>query len=511
MMLNKRYVAAIVAFALVSVGAVGLDWPLPAAHATAAHTSATVVEKLTGPGAPNNTWGRWDIKSTDLGIMWDNGAGEVLSAFGDTYGNAWTGPGGGAPANGNWRSNVLTRSSDTNLADGMYYSSAPTYAGAYAKELLSSQKVDGVEHTVIPTAGISVGSRQYMGFMSIRDWGAAGTWNTNYAGVAYSDDNGENWTKSSTTWENPDGANRFQMQAYAKRDGYVYVFGTPNGRNGSAYVARVPETKLLTKSDYQYWNGNAWVTNDDAAATAIVPGPVGELSVQYNVASGKYVMMYLGGEDIVLRTAPDPEGPWSSAQIVVSSADYPGLYGGFLHPWNSGGKLYFTMSQWNPYNVYLMEVTIDATGVLAKQNVVGDPSFERGAMGSGTDGFWACSPNCGIDTAAAGGHSGDRNAYARYNSGWRNVWQRVPVTTDTSYRLTGFIRTSANSDNGFIGARTVGGATLSEAQFTSIGSWTRFTVNFNSGSNTAVEIFAGVWTDNGDIWIQLDDFSLVPH
>jgi hypothetical protein len=74
--------------------------------------------------------------------------------------------------------------------------------------------------------------------------------------------------------------------------------------------------------------------------------------------------------------------------------------------------------------------------------------------------------------------------------------------------LTGYIRTSANSDNGFFGVRATGGTVIGEAHFTAIGPWTRYTVTFNSGANTQVVAYAGVWTDHGDIWIQLDDFSL---
>ena len=118
----KRIAVASTAVGIAVVGALGA---VGSASATETTTPVTVVEKLTGPDAPNNTWGRWDIKATDLGIMWDDGDGRVLTAFGDTFGNAWTGPGGGAGPNGNWRSNVLVRSSDRNLADGMLFESAP--------------------------------------------------------------------------------------------------------------------------------------------------------------------------------------------------------------------------------------------------------------------------------------------------------------------------------------------------------------------------------------------------
>jgi hypothetical protein len=483
------------------------------ALATSAHTSATVIQKITGPDSPNNTYGRWNVKATDLGILWDNNAGQVLTLFGDTFGDAWIGPGGGTFGSGdlNWRSNVLLRSSDTTPDNGMDFASAVTAADGRAREILPGlHQPDGTgEVTKIPTAGIAVGARQYVSFMSVRHWGPPGQWDTNYAQIAYSDDNGTTWSTAGTpTWNNPGFTDRFQQQAFARNGGYVYIYGTPSGRNGSAYVARVPEAQMLTQPAYQYWNGSTWVTNNEAAATAIVTAPVSELSVRYDSYSAKWLMMYLQGEDIILRTATSPQGPWSGGQIVVSSADYPGLYGGFMHPWSANGTIYFTMSQWNPYNVYLMKVRINTSGTIVKPNLMGDPSFERGALnGTGTGGFWACSGNCGIDNGHWG-YSGDRNGFARYNRGWQDVHQTVPVTANTAYQLTGFLRTSGNSDNGFMGARTTGGAVISEAHYTSIGPWTRIVVNFTSGANTNVVVYAGVWTDHGDIWIQLDDFSL---
>jgi hypothetical protein len=497
-------VALVVATAALAAGTA------PAA-ATTAQTPAALVEKLTGLDSPNNTYGRWNVKATDLGIMWDNGAGQVLSAFGDTFGDAWVGPGGGALGAGdaNWRSNVLLRSTDTTLADGMDYSSAVTGSDGRAREILPGVHDEAAgEVTKIPTAGISIGSRQYLSFMSVKHWGQPGQWDTNYAKLAYSDDNGTTWTTTNTpTWENPSLTDRFQQQAFARSGGYLYVFGTPSGRGGSAYLARVAEASVLTQSAYQYWNGTSWVASESSAA-AVVSAPVSELSVRYDAYTGKWLMMYLQGEDIILRSASSPTGPWSSPQIVVSSADYPGLYGGFMHPWSANGTIYFTMSQWDPYNVYLMKVQLNTSAQIVKPNLVGDPSFERSALSSGTGGTWACSGNCGIDSAHWS-YSGDNNAYARYNAGWQDVHQTVPVAANTSYRLTGWVRTSSNSDNGFFGVRDTAGAVISEAHFTSVGSWTRFTVDVSSGSRTAVVVYGGVWTDHGDIWIQLDDVSLV--
>ncbi|SEE52453.1 DUF4185 domain-containing protein [Jiangella alba] len=475
------------------------------ATATTAPTPAVMVGKITGPGSQSNTHTAWGIYGTDLGVMWDNGDGEILAAFGDTFGNTWTPPGG----NGNdWRSNVLLRSSDTDLSNGMTFDSAATDSPGHAKELIPSLKVDGVEMTVIPTAGVSVGTRQYMAYMSVRHWGPPGEWDTNYAAIAYSDDNGENWvTTGAPTWDNPTGDNKFQMGAFVRHGGYVYLFATPNGRNDDAFLARVPEASVLTKSAYTYWNGSAWVSGADTQATPVLDGPVAELSVRYDAERDLWITVYMRGTDIVLRSAENPTGPWSAPQVIVSDADHPGPYGGFIHPWSSGDDLYFALSQWNPYNVYLMRVSLDADANVVRPNLVADPSFER-QPGSGASAPWSCTGNCGVD-ASIWGFSGDRNGFVRYNSGWHDLHQEVAVTPGTDYVLTAWLRTSSNNDNGFVGVRAVGGPPIAETNFASVGPWTRFTVPFNSGGNTAVEVFTGVWTDNGDMWVQVDDYAIV--
>ena len=62
----------------------------------------------------------------------------------------------------------------------------------------------------------------------------------------------------------------------------------------------------LTK--YQYWNGEGkgWVPMDPSAATPIFPGPVGEMSAQYNNYLKQYLVLYTNGgsNDVVARTAP---------------------------------------------------------------------------------------------------------------------------------------------------------------------------------------------------------------
>ena len=91
-------------------------------------------------------------------------------------------------------------------------------------------------------------------------------------------------------------------------------------------MARVPQGLVPDLSKYEYWNSdeNAWVPNNPAAATPVIPGPVGEMSAQYNTYLKQYLVLYgNGANDVVARTAPAPQGPWSPEQLLVPSMAVP--------------------------------------------------------------------------------------------------------------------------------------------------------------------------------------------
>jgi hypothetical protein len=477
------------------------------AEAATTPSPATQVAKLTGPGSINATDSRYSVYGTDLGIMWDNGAGQVLAAFGDTYGKGWGGNGAG-PSSADWRCNTLARSADTNLADGMSFTTMVQDRPGHAKQLLDCKQVDNDEDTVIPTAGVSVGGRSYLHYMSVNHWGSAGNWYTNYSGVAYSDDNGQTWQKDpGARWQNTASwDSQFQMAAYARRDGFVYMYATPNGRFGGVHLARVPEQSVLDKASYRYWDGGAWQTAESAAAP-IVAGPVGELSVQYNQFAGKWLMMYLNESRaaIVLREADTATGPWSGERVVVRASDYPGLYGGFMHPWSSGPDLYFTMSQWAPYNVFLMHTRLTVDGAAA--NLLGDPGLEEQATGSVASPWQLSSGTGGVDRGLGNAHSGANNGWLRSNTGWNDLHQTLALQPNRRYRLSGWIRTSGNNTAGYFGVRTTSGTVIAEQHFASLAAYTQLDVVVNVGPDTQIQAYAGMWA-SGDTWIQVDDLAL---
>ncbi|MET0900764.1 MAG: DUF4185 domain-containing protein [Mycobacterium sp.] len=403
-----------------------------AAAAVVATPATTRVGWLTGANSLNDTVKRFGIAGTDVGVMWDNGIlkdnpataiveqRQVLIAFGDTFSN----PG----MTGNWRNNVLFRSADNVLSNGLYvpngiihdpgaYSGSPMSNPNFSREIIGKYGYAvGSEVTIIPTAAVSVpgagvngATRQYVNFMSVRSWDSPGKWTTNYSGITYSDDNGQNWTVVPASGIRAAAAGRstkafiagnqnFQQGAYVKPPagtadataGWVYSYGTPAGRTGTVYVSRVNDKQILDQTKYEYWNGSSWVKNKPSAATPILAGTttssffglikkttyptVSEMSVQYNPYLKKYVMLYGDqNNNIVMRTSATPQSGWSAPKTLVTSAQYPGLYAPMIHPWSGSTllkkadgtaedpqMLYWNLSQWSEYNVALMRTDLSA-------------------------------------------------------------------------------------------------------------------------------------------------------
>lgn len=346
-------------------------------------STSRIVSWVTGPKSPNTTLNRFTISGTDLGVAWDNGHGQTLMAFGDTFG--WCNVTGHQ-----WRNNVLTRTDDDNLADGLTIEPGKpgdTASGAvviapndnYATEMIRAIGQDFVEVTTIPTAGISLGGKQYVNFMSVRHWGDAGVWDTNFSAIAVSSDNGQTWAADTSTIRVnapvtlalPQDAptvnvnnSRFQQSGYVRGHGddpYVYQVGTPNGRFGRAYLARFHPGDILNLAAYEYWTGTAWTSDLGALSddSAIVKDQVTELSVAWCEYLGKYVMID-GDNGIRIRTATAIQGPWSAPKTLVPAGAVV-LYGPMMLPHSpaltstTDNRLYFNGSRWSDYNVMLVE------------------------------------------------------------------------------------------------------------------------------------------------------------
>lgn len=307
---------------------------------------------VTGPDSPNQTDVNYNVYGTDLGSMTLLGD-QLFIAFGDTFGCCP--PAGGGAGGSDWRNNVVAYTSDLDPSDGITFDGMLTDDNGEARQVLRRLRDD---FTVIPTYAIGIGDRLYLHYMAVKEWGTPGRWTLNRSGWAYSDDGG-------ATWEQPDdaiwpGDTNFGQAALVVDGDWLYVYGIHGGRFGGVALARVATDSVLDMDAYQYWDGSDW-SDTLADAAEVVPMPVGELSVAWNDYLGRWIMTYLDEPQraIVIRDAPELTGPWSETQIVVSSNDYPSLYGAYLHPAaSSSDVIYFNMSQWGPYNVLLMRARL---------------------------------------------------------------------------------------------------------------------------------------------------------
>ena len=128
-------------------------------------------------------------------------------------------------------------------------------------------------------------------------------------------------------------------------------------------------------------NANSDTTNSDRFISLETPNPftsnaeVSFYDVPYQeenrldviaykkLGSAQYawIIAYFNGPryNITLRTAEDITGTWSQPYEIASGGEYAQLYGSYFHPLSADSEtLYFTMSMWLPYNVYLMKLVV---------------------------------------------------------------------------------------------------------------------------------------------------------
>lgn len=106
--------------------------------------------------------------------------------------------------------------------------------------------------------------------------------------------------------------------AATTRDGYVSAFGcrVVGVLDAECRVGRAPVSRVSDRRAWTFWDGGAWSPN--IARAAVVARGMNGPSMQWNPHVGAYVAAYgaVLGDDLFLRTAPRPEGPWSAPQRV---------------------------------------------------------------------------------------------------------------------------------------------------------------------------------------------------
>lgn len=331
-----------------------------------------VITKLTGPDSINEEiLLNSGAGGTDLGIPFELPDGRMMLLYGDTF--------AGQNMTGYWNSNFMAISSDFTLNDGLTFDEVITndrgmiLPFAQGKHQQGSVENIGSEVTKIPTGGISIGNDVYIFYMSIRYWGVAGSWLVSYSQCLKAKDN------TYTVWEEVPFLKREEDELFYAGQIYpfnnpqdkenIYFLSIPGGRNHGAVMFRVNKDNFENRDEYEYLVSNdTWVKGDEGMKKLnekpyfIVDPSVSEPSIMYSTYLNKWVVSTLRGSSLILATSDKVTGPYKEVYSYLNSADYIGIYGGFVHEKytdSNGQRIYIQLSQWTPiYNTSLVEVVL---------------------------------------------------------------------------------------------------------------------------------------------------------
>ena len=236
--------------------------------------------------------------------------------------------------------------------------------------------------------------------------------------------------------------------------------------------------------------------------------PVGRAARLQGVGTALYVGSGINDQDVL-------EGTMANSALklhnALNSAGVPHFYWNYGRPGPSvpygcdGGH---NFSCWNfALNDALPRILAalgSGGGSPPPSNLVSDGDFESAGLGP-----WACQGQCGADHGAGLARTGTGNGWVRNTSGWNDLHQTISVAANQTYTVSAWIRTSTNNADGYLGLRTSGGQVVGEQRFTRLDGYTKVTATVNSGPNTSLVVYAGIWA-NGDTWARVDDVSVAP-
>jgi hypothetical protein len=275
--------------------------------------------------------------------------------------------------------------------------------------------------------------------------------------------------------------------------------GTDNGYifepNGFADLAQT--VSVTPNTNYTF---SAWV---DAA----------------NTTAGKVAVKTTGGVDLastaLTNTDPGPQthaGDYLQYSVPFNSGANSSIvvYAGYT---GNGGVSFINVD-----DASLVQTTVVPPPVIppppATPSVI-NPGFETGSV---TPWTFSGAGSYGIDNHAAHSHSGNDDAYIYGANGFASLGQTVTVAASTNYTYSLWVDAS-NTAAGLVGVRTAGGSVLGSVPIANTdpgpathagADYLLYNVNFNSGANTSVVLYAGYSGNGSGSFINIDDAAIAP-
>ncbi len=230
--------------------------------------------------------------------------------------------------------------------------------------------------------------------------------------------------------------------------------------------------------------------------------PLGRASRLHGVNVALYAGAGIHDADVLERTVGASTDRMHHALSAAGVPHFYWMYGrpGPSVPFGCDGGHNF--SCWNFALNDVMPRMMSVLGSPPPAGQVTNGGFEAPSMAP-----WVCAGQCGVDRGLGFARTGSANGWARNTSGWNDLHQTISVAPNTTYTISGWVRTSANNGAGYFGLRTTGGAVVGEQHFTNLAGYTRLAVTVNSGPHGSLVAFVGLWA-NGDTWLQVDDVAI---
>jgi hypothetical protein len=331
-----------------------------------------MVCRLMGEGKTANA--AENIWEGDLGVMFTHGERVYLLA-GDTMG-----PGIFAP-------NAIAYTTDRFPEDCLDFQWRTDSAG---NPQAFFPRID--PDSTVPAGAISIDNIMYIFMMDVTQWGVSGSPETHARPLLIkSTDSG---TTFSSVWTGKvdekcvNIAPAISSHPHDQSRTVVYLLTSGTYRKSPIYLAMTDPDAIEDRESYRYFAGYddgtpVWTADQEAAVPVVDGVRVGELSVAWNAYLDQWLLSYfnytpMGKGTLHFRKAPTLWGPWSEPVEVFSgtaqygwykkenakkgAVSWGGPYGGYILEEltkNNGKIVYFTLSLWTPYTIFLMEADLE--------------------------------------------------------------------------------------------------------------------------------------------------------
>lgn len=324
-----------------------------------------MISRLMGRGKTMTKTG--EVWEGDLGVMFTHKK-KLYLLIGDTIGHGIFAP------------NAIAYTEDHNPEDGLDFTWMTKNDGS-PKEFFPIIHPD----STVPAGAISVNGIIYVFMMDVTHWGDKTNPVTHARSILIkSEDDGRTF---SSVWEGRVDSKFVNISPIVSTHPFdpdkkaLFLVASGQYRNSPIYLAFTEIYKIEERNSYLYFSGfeegmPQWSNNIVDAVPIIRGVKVGELSVQWNSYLNQWLLAYFDyhhSNNMYFRKASHLWGPWSKPKLVFNGSkkydwykteqtrkgpvDWGGPYGGYLLP-ESGRIVYFTLSLWIPYSIFLMEADL---------------------------------------------------------------------------------------------------------------------------------------------------------